>query len=375
MVRAEYIKRYIKEKKFQKKVFGMVLDWTIVTYLVIPIIIALGVIDYRLWQSPPAWTSIIPVELFSLCLFVITIFFSMRTYIEQADELFVIQNIKFYNTLIQRGKYWAVLKSVFETGAVMLYILPIFSIGYHLSSQSLLAIYFFVFLWSLYHKLIARWFFLRRIIWRRRIFSFLAFVLYGIGIYCIFNSPVIFISITLLIFITVLFLLKREKLPIRYFHAEADFERNEKWKWASQIMLQSGEFEGIQKTRKYPLLNKSSRPIFSERTPEKVLTEMYWKWHIRKWRQLKYYLYFISVAFYATAILPLKIKFWVLAFIILAGYKIQESIWKTFITHPFTKIIGTLNEISIMKAKRTALMVSLLIPFGLLTILTVTLFL
>lgn len=160
--------------------------------------------------------------------------------------------------------------------------------------------------------------------------------------------------------------LKKEKRPLGFFHVEAERERNEKWKWAALFMRQSGEMEGIQKVRKYPFLNKNSRPIFSERSPEKVLTEMYWKWHIRKGRQLKLYLYFLFVSFYGMTIIPSKVKFIVFLFILFAGYKIQEGIWKAFITHPFTRNLGisTVNEGIIAKAKKRSLTVTWIIPLA-----------
>lgn len=375
MVRNEYINRYKRGIMFQHRVFGMVLDWTVIIYIGIPIMIALGVIHYQLWEEPPGWVSRIPVDWSGLSLYAVIVCFSMRTFIEQADELFVIQRVKFYNALIQWGKYIAIIKSGLEIGVVILYLLPIFLNGYHLSVLSILVIYFYVFLWSLFQKLISRWFVLRGIIWRKRLVSIVSFVVYGTGLYGLFYSPLIFIGIILIISLTVLLLLKSEKKPLRFFHAESERERNEKWKWASLIMMQSGEFEGIQKTRKFPLLIKNSRPIFLESTPKKVLTEMYWKWLIRKGKQIKFYLYFISFAFYAMVILPFKIKFYCLLFIIAAGYFIQEGMWKAFITHPFARNMGNINGISIMKAKRLAYMVTWLIPFGVLTLLTFVLFL
>lgn len=371
MVRTEYKKRAKRDKKFQKKVFKMVIDWTIALYFVIPIFIALGVIHYQLWQSPPSWITLIPVEWLGSILFLATTLFSMRTYVEKADELFVIQKMDYFQSLIQIGKYDSILKTVFETSIIILYLLPIFMVGYGLSFLFVFIIYVYVFLWSLFQKLTSRWFSLRRIVWRKRIFTFIGFALYSIGYHSLFYVPLIFSCITLLVLIPILFLFKKEREPLKYFYAEAERERNEKWKWASLILRQSGELEGMQKIRKFPLLNKNSRPIFKERTQEKVLAEMYWKWHVRKGSQLKFYLYFIGVSFYAMVILPVKIKLIVLLFIIFAGYKIQEGLWKSFITHPFTRNIGYNNQMSMTKAKRIALLVMWLLPFGALAIVTV----
>lgn len=368
MAWVEYIRRMKRDAKFQVKAFGLVVDWTVFIYILIPILIALGVIDYRLWQAAPDWTSLVPVSLFGLCLFFAAQVSSVRTYVEQADELFVIQNLKYYQALIQTGKCFTVLKTVLETAMLIFYILPIFKVGYQLSNHLIVLIYCYVILWSLFQKLASRWFSLRGFRWRGRIFSVLALVFYGMGFYGLFEQPVLFAGITLIIFAITLFLLKKEKQPLRFFHAEVERERNEKWKWAILFMMRSGEVESIKKMRKYPFLNKHSRPIFSERWPEKVLVEMYWKWHIRKGRQLKFYLYFISVAFYAMVIVPQKVKFIVLLFILFAAYKIQEGIWKSFITHPFKKNMGNLNEITIAKAKKRALMVTWLVPSGVLII-------
>ncbi|WP_286230789.1 ABC transporter permease [Neobacillus mesonae] len=368
MSRTEYFRRWKKENGFQLKVFGMVVDWTVFTYLVIPVIIALVVIDYKLWQSPPGWTSYIPFELFGLSLFLIAQFFTIRTYIERADELFVIQNGRYYQTLLQFGKYFTLLKSALITGGILLYLWPVFTYGYHFSNIQVLAIFIYVFLWSLFQKLAERWFFLRRIIWRRRIFSFAVFVLYAIGIYAFLYNQIIFWSLGLLVMTAVRLLLKKDQRPLRTFHAEAERERREKWKWASFLMAQSGEYDGIKKTRKSSLFNKHSRPLFLERTPEKVLAEMYWKWLIRKGRNLKFYLYYIFVAFYAETLLPEKIKLIVLAFIIFAGYKIQGGMWKSFINHPFTKNMGHLSDARVRSGRRRALGVTWLLPCGLVTL-------
>lgn len=371
----EYIRRMKRDAKFQLKAFGLVIDWTIFIYLVIPAIIALGVIDYKLWQAPPAWTSLVPASLFGVCLFFTAQVSFVRTYVVHADELFVIQNLKYYQSLIQTGKCFTVLKAILETVILFLYILPIFKIGYQLSNLFIVLLYCYVLFWSLLQKLASRWFLLRGYKWLSRIFNLCAFILYGGGLFALFEYPVSGAGVTLIILAMVLFLLKKEKHPLRFFHAEAERERNEKWKWAILFMMRSGEVENIRKMRKYPFLNKNSRPIYSERSPEKVLTEMYWKWHIRNGRQLKFYLYFLSFSFYGMVIIPQKVKFIALVFILFAGYKIQEGIWKSFTTHPFTKNMGNLNQSTITKAKKRALMVTWLIPFAVLIIWTALLIL
>jgi len=365
MAWVEYIRRNKREAKFQLSALGLVIDWTVFMYILVPAIIALGIIDFQLWQAPPAWTSFIPVRMLGIILFFTFQFTSVRTYIQRADELFVIQNLKYYQTLIQAGKWYAVLKTSLETAVLILYILPIFKLGYQLSASFVTVIYFYVLIWSLFIKLATRWFLLRGLRWWYRAFAIVAFVVYSTGFYSLFGQYIIFISTTLIILAMVLFCLKKENCQLRFFDAEAERERNEKWKWAAMFMRQSGEIEGIQKVRKYPLLNKNSRPIFSERSPEKVLTEMYWKWHIRKGRQLKLYLYFLFISFNAMTIIPSNVKFIVFLFILFAGYKIQEGIWKTFITHPFAKNLGTpiVRESIIAKAKKRSLTVTWVIPF------------
>lgn len=370
MAWVEYIRRTKRETKFQLKAFGMVIDWTVFIYILVPAVIALGVIDYQLWQAPPVWTSFVPVSLLGLVLFSASKLSSVRTYIERADELFVIQNLRYYKTLIQAGKWFIILKTSLETAILILYILPILKLGYHLSTNFIIIIYFYALIWSLFVRLASRWFALRGLRWRYRVFAIMAFVVYSTGFYSLFGQQMIVITITVFILAMVLFFLKKENRPLRFFHAEAERERNEKWKWVTFFMRQSGEIEGIQKVRKYPFLNKNSRPIFSERSPEKVLTEMYWKWQIRNGRQLKRYLYFLFVSFYGMTIIPSKVKMIVLLFILFAGFKLQEGIWKTFITHPFTRNLGalTVNESIVAKAKKRFLTVTWLIPLAVLAL-------
>ncbi|MCM3763768.1 ABC transporter permease [Neobacillus niacini] len=366
MAWVEYIRRNKREVKFQLSAFGLVIDWTVFLYIVVPAIIALGVIDFQLWQAPPAWTSFTNVSLLGMILFFAFQFSPVRTYIERADELFVIQNLKYYQTLIQAGKWYTVLKTSLETALLILYILPIFKVGYQLSAPFVTIIYFYVFIWSLFIKLASRWFLLRGLRWWYRAFAIMAFIVYSTGFYSIFGPYIIFICTTVFILAMLVFLLKEENCPVRFFHAEAERERNEKWKWAAIFMRQSGEIEGIQRVRKYPFLNKNSRAIFSERSPEKVMTEMYWKWHIRKGRQLKLYLYFLFISFNGMTIIPSKVKFIVFLFILFAGYKIQEGIWKTFISHPFTRNLGAITEkeIIIAKAKKRSLTATWLVPLA-----------
>ncbi|PLR91104.1 ABC transporter permease [Bacillus sp. T33-2] len=375
MGRAEYITRLKKETQFQKKVFRMVLDWSIIVYFVFPAMVILAVIHYRMWHSPPGWTSTIPVELFGLSLYMGTLISPMRTFVAQADELFVLQKTEFYKSLIQHGKYFAVLKAFIEIGVVIVYLLPVFVAAYSISNSSIVGIFTYLFIWNIFQKLIERWFFIRRIIWRRRLFSVFSFALYGAGFYGLFHNQSIFITISSLILIAVVCLIVMEKDPIRHFQQDAEREQKEKWKWASFIMIQSGEVDSIRKTRKYPLLNKNSRPIFSERTPEKILTEMYWKWHVRQGKQIKFYLSFMSVSFGAIVVLPLNLKIIVLIFALIAGYKIQQGIWKAFINHPFARNINKINEDVMARAKRLAFKATWLIPMSTLKVLTIILFL
>ncbi|WP_026677537.1 ABC transporter permease [Fictibacillus gelatini] len=356
-----YDKRKRKEKQFQKKVFGMVLDWSVYAYYVIPVGLIFAFLYVGFWTSPPKWiTHVSPIIVF-VFFYSLTMFNHVRTYIAPADELFFLQREEMYSEFIALGKWQAVRRSLVGCLILLFIFLPLLVKGLSYTYQEVLALALYLYLWNVYQMLIRRWALLRGWKWKYRFLVYLFFGLFIAGLFLQTTGTVYSFIFYLYPAVVSFLLMKREPHPKRYFSRELEMEQEEKWKWANMIMVRSGAMEKPVKVRKYPPFNRTSKPLYHNRYPANVLVETFIKWMYRSGEDIKLYLYFLYIASFAIIVTPYAIKWLIFPGIVGLLYMLSKSIWTSFMNHRFNRHYPFQEKV-VWQAKRKARFWTVAVP-------------
>jgi ABC-2 type transport system permease protein len=337
-------KRLVKEWKSQWKVIRSVLDWTIAVYLAIPAIIAVVVIYTSAWKNDHQyWSEGIPFFVLLLIILLLLLLGNFRTYLEEADLIFLLQR----KQLLYQLKLYGFLYSAFQAivGVVFLFIaiLPILFTIYKFSIVETMMLFIAV---SAFHFLCLT---LKKII-RRRLYKWLVFPLCFILTFLLilFANPVVYgivsiIGISYLIYYHITQLTKQN----HWFLKEIEIEGEERRRYTELILNLSMEVEkDTTKQRRKPLLFRQSGRIFRKRNNENGLLELYLKAFLRKKSYVFTYYQLLAVTCTAIILLPLWIKWIVFICFIFFISSWLHSLYAKMIKSPFFSIVPVKKELS-----------------------------
>ena len=112
---------------YQLNILRSVFDWTVIVYLFIPALILAGIAYKSWWFSMPSWLSPFPYELFFLVCFLFSWQGGIRTFMEEADQLALLQFPKIIYTIRYIGVIysWGLLIGKWIVISLWLYPLPV----------------------------------------------------------------------------------------------------------------------------------------------------------------------------------------------------------------------------------------------------------
>ncbi|MFC2947752.1 ABC transporter permease [Virgibacillus sediminis] len=129
-----FIRRLVREYKFQWSVIRSILDWSIILYAVLPLILIAPFIYMEAWNLTHLyWSDSIPftVLLFALLLFCLK--GKIRTFAMEADLLHLIQQKPTFVQLKRYGLLYTALQLLVETAFIGVIFLPILMLIYNFS--------------------------------------------------------------------------------------------------------------------------------------------------------------------------------------------------------------------------------------------------
>src|SRR5699024_7331930 len=132
---------------YQYNVFKTIADWIIMLYIIVPFIIAVLVIYRSWWIELPSWLELIPFPLIFILLFFFTWGGHFRTFIRDADRIFLMKNRPLYMRLKQITILFSFVAPILQTTMIGLLIAPFWLKLYQLNAQ-LLLLYLCLFLSS-----------------------------------------------------------------------------------------------------------------------------------------------------------------------------------------------------------------------------------
>lgn len=347
-----FLQRLVNEWKFQFGVFRSVLDWTVVVYLLLPSVIIFGFVYRSWWLETPEWVMQFPVGIVFVVLYFVAMNGHFRTYVHDADQLFVMK----HRSLFLRLKLWGfVYSAIFQTITIAIMIvimLPFMSQFYELSVSQIISLFclFTVLKWLMLTVKVKMKQVSERLF--QNILTVVYLAIFGVGLTFLYpiwcNEQLFllyllcFLGIVVIGFIYIPYITKVSALE-----SHLMIEKIERTKYINFIFKFSYEIEKTNViTRKKPLLFRKSQRIFKKRSSKKGFLELFIKVFIRNRQYFSSYLQMVAISSVAISMIPpvwMKIFVFIGALIVLKSW--ATLVWeKIILAHPLTKKYGELDN-------------------------------
>ncbi|MEF3313684.1 ABC transporter permease [Paenibacillus sp. GYB004] len=310
-----FARRLKSEWKFQYKVWKMAVDWTVALYFVIPGLLVAGY-NYTLWwRDMPAWGHYVPELALLILLYFASCSGSLRLFLEEADQLFLIRNQIWMNRLKGWGIAYSLTAAAPLSAAATCLAAPFLVKVHQYGSARLLLLGAVAALNGMLMQLAGRWIALRlpRLTgWFAQAGCFLALgamFLYAARLEMGWGWSAVWAVV--LAAGTVLLVRVRMRMT-GTFYQDAAYEYDQRMKFAALLMGYVVPKPAKLLKRKKPWLLAGSRHLFRKRTPDRVLAETIVKSFFRSGTQLKLYIQFTLACSFALLALPVIVKwvFW-----------------------------------------------------------------
>ncbi|MGD6840967.1 ABC transporter permease [Bacillus infantis] len=342
-------KRLSAEWKYQYSVFKSIADWTIILYVAVPAAFISFFIYRSWWTEMPEWISMVPAVFLFLPGYIASWGGHYRTFIQEADKVFLIKNRKLYFGLKKGAFFYSLLAGASQAALIAILLLP-FLMGHYGFTMAYAASYFLfffscrVFIMWLKQKLRKIEGKFLRILSNLGSFVLLSWVVQLIFALWIGGNLLLFNMSAILLLALGIFLYSRILPKTSTFDSEAAFEREERVKYTGLIFQLSYEVEmpSTSTVRKKPFLFRHSKRIFKNRTVSAGFLEVFIKVFLRSPSYWSNYLKIISPAVAAIIIIPpIWLKTLIAICFLIMMFSWLQMIWgKITISHPLTKKYG-----------------------------------
>ena len=356
----------------QLKVIKSVADWTVILYFIIPASVISIAVYRSWWMETPAWIQGLPFSLL-YALFFFTLWGGhFRTFVREADRIFLIKNEKLMTGMKRWGIGYSYLSQLFSSLSVAAVIAPFWLNHYGFSPGNLAVM---VLLW-----LSLKWMIMgiagrlnvedrgwKMMIKRIPIFL-LAGLIWLLSYSVLFAERSIYALILFIAMAAASFAMVWPRvLSVRTFEQDLAIDEKEKNSYTEMILGASFEIEKMKpaSTRKKPLLFTRSNRIFQKRTPLNGFLELFMKVAARNIGYILSYMQITGITSFAVGMLP---ALWLKIGVALAGILFLLSwsglVWHKLIEdHPFTKKYA--GEDAFFQGKKLVATI-LVIPYGVL---------
>lgn len=342
---ALFFQRLLGEWKFQTRVFRSILDWTVIVYILLPWLVVFSFIYRSWWVSQPEWIEQIPFVLIILLGYLATWTGNYRTFIQEADKVFLVKHPLLLIALKRLCYGYSLLFHSLGIGFVTLLFLPFFIYTYQYTYTQVFL--FFLLLTTLKWLVMAIKLKIKKIEGKlvRVVSRGLLFILGSWTLQFIYSfwiqENMLLPTLACFLFTALAVSLYAPQLSkLSTFEEDLANEQSERNKYMNFVLTLSPEMEKVKvSSRKRPLFYRKSGRIFNRRSAENAFVELFIKVFIRNSTYWSGFLQIVSITIVALIILPpvwLKVVIFV-AFIVMLHSWLM-SIWRQItISHPLTK--------------------------------------
>lgn len=314
-------------------------------YLIIPGVVIFIIIYRSWWREIPTWIEGFPFILLFFLLYISVWTGNIRTYIEEADKVFLVKKYQLLWKLKKWSYSYSLVFQILCIGATIFILSPFLLLHYQLGWHEITALVLYFSSLKACFMLVK--FHLRKIESRFKkivigVVLFLLFSWFSQLIYLLIEKgsllPV-FISASVIIVVSVILSLKSLR-KISSLDNEIDMEQERKTSLIQLIFMAALEIEKpVVTKRKKPLLFRRSKRIFKNRSQITGCIELFIKIFIRNYSYLSGYFVLINVTTAAIVIAPpIWIKVTILLGFLIMMYSWISIVWdKVFHSNPLTK--------------------------------------
>ncbi|WP_186328270.1 ABC transporter permease [Paenibacillus sp. 32O-W] len=309
------VRRRIKENAgFQWKALRQAVDWTVALYIVIPALFFAGLQYYTWISSPPDWFAFIPFPLCAFVLFLYVCSGKLRFFLENADQLILLQHPHWIRELRRTGLIYSLTKQFLLTALIMALLAPFLIRIYSVNVPYVVWLGIFTFLskWNL--QLIQKWLDSRypglRNLWLHIVWFVISCAVYISVSYWLLPIQPLALLISLVLVLTGQILWRSKVGDLRTIQQDIKSDYEAKMLLAGFILAYSVPARP-KSSRKRPFLFRSSNRLFKKRNSVNGLAEAGIKLFFRNRSSVMLYIQLVSVCSFAMLTLPDPMK-WVL---------------------------------------------------------------
>jgi ABC-2 type transport system permease protein len=329
-------RRLISEWRFQYRVWKMAVDWTVALYIVIPALLVAGYQYVSWWRDMPGWGQAVPETAWLIVLYISCGFGSVRLFLEEADQLFLIRNAEWMKRLKGSGVGYSLTVRVFLSMLAVGLVAP-FLVQVHGYGTSRLLLLAALAVATGTHTLLAgRIITLRLSRFLGWIANTAAFIVLGAAFVTAGGSGAAWLwtaALTLLLAVSTVFLVKLRLGMSHAFYQDAAYESDQRMKFVALLLGHIVPKPSKILKRTKPLVLRNSRTLFGKRTPDRVLAETIVKSFFRSGTQVRLYVQFTLACSFGLLLMPVTVKwlFWLAVSLPLAywvkmyGKEVQAS--------------------------------------------------
>lgn len=293
-----FFRRLFTDWKFQYGVLRTVVDWVTALYFFIPALMIAVYQYYTWWHATPLWMDGVSFNIIVMMLSLYASTGTVRLFIVDADQLFLLQRSRYYRSLLKFGILYTFILQ-FVLSAVVIFILaPFLLLHYDLSLIQIIVLYLFISCYRSNFALLLQRVSNRYSGWRYACLwlglKVISVILYLLLLEKWISMPLLLLCVCALLVASAA-RVARYRLAVRgtFFH-DVEYEFKQRMKFAA-LLFRGLSVKKQRVRRSHPFLFPNSNLLFRDRTPSNGLVEMCVKSFFRNWAQFKVYIQFVLI--------------------------------------------------------------------------------
>ncbi len=349
-------RRLFDDWAYQYRILRTAVDWTVAVYLIVPALIFAFIYYSAWWRTPPEWFGYIPASLVAVFLYLFAWSGTVRFFIEEADQLFLVRSEGWMPAIKRRGLLYSLALQSLTTALLAGALLPLLRAEGSSGVLKLAALFLAVYAAKINLGLLRQLAALAWAGWKRVAASIVlfaaGFLIYWACVQLILADTAAGYLAGPLLLAAAVPLARRRLRAAGAFHADVQREREARLKLAS-LMLR-GIVEGKKpRQRRVPLLLGRSQRVVRGTGASAVLADSLVKSVLRRPGQWKLYAQLTAVLAFAAWRLPgpMHVVLWAVAAFVLAYW--MKSVARETLGASFFRMFAW-SEISKQEALRKA---------------------
>ncbi|WP_369899860.1 ABC transporter permease [Bacillus manliponensis] len=354
MIKKQFYHRLWHELRRKWSALRSVTDWTVALYIVVPIFIFSGMYYHSLWKETLSIEKIAYFYLGFMIFYMLTYGRGVRSFLEQADSLFLIRYPSYMKQFLKYGMLYTCIRIGITNFLVTVLMLPLFVRTLHASLWQILLFWMLLTMFRFMCALAIRYIDLH--IGKHWISIIIKNTLFFIGTLCLGTCMLFVFTKSLytivyaILFVSISFWLIKVKMKYKHnFYMEVEKEREESMRWTTGIMQAGGQIAKPSRNATPWMFPRSKRVL--GKSSESRIVESFLKEYFRSNTSLVFYIQIVVVSAIGLIITPSWIAAIVVMFSCYAIIRYSRDYWNEFTKKMFLQLYCKEEELLWIRGK------------------------